>query len=127
MGGAGLLGLGLVAGFSVEFLDQGIIDKKGIIGQVAFEQPTRFVAEAEGPLKPKFLDPWRGLSDFAGVEGESGADAEVDAWREEVFMASDPEFLFGATEADPDEVGAGLGDERADAIEFVVGPCAEGR
>ena len=63
---------------------------------------------------------------FAGVEGESGADAEVDGGWEEVFVASDPMFLFGATEADPDEVGAGGADFFDDGLGFVFWPRAEG-
>ena len=66
------------------------------------------------------------MFDFAGVEGKSGSDAEVDGGRELVFVLGDPVFLFRAAEADPDEVGTGVTDFFADAIEFIVGPVAEG-
>ena len=60
------------------------------------------------------------------MEGEGGTDAEVDGGGELVFMLGYPAFLLGAAEAYPDEVGSGLADFFADALEFIVGPISEG-
>ena len=79
--------------------------EKGVVGQVALEQAAGFHRETVGPLEAGLLDGGGYLFDFSGMEGEGGADAEVDGGGEEVLVASDPVLLFRAAEADPDEVG----------------------
>lgn len=79
-------------------------EKQTIVGEIAFEKSAWFFEQAVGPFDTTFLDPSWGLFDFAGVEGEGGADAEVDGGRELVFVLGDPAFLFRAAEAYPDEV-----------------------
>lgn len=103
-----------------------VVNEEGIVGEVAFPESAGFSAEAVEPFHACFLDPCGGLADFAGVEGEGGTDAEVDGWGKLVFVTGDPEFLFGAAEADPDEVGIGIADVAGDAVEFVIRPRAEG-
>ena len=97
---------------------QGVIEKERVVGEVAFEEAAGFGDEAEEPFEAEFLEGRRGLFDFAGVEGEGGADAEVDGWREAVFVFCDPMFLFGAAEADPYQVGAGDTDFFDDGFGF---------
>ena len=58
-----------------------MVEEKGIVSEVAFEEPARLHGEAVGPFQAKALEDGRGLFDLAGVKGEGRADAEIDAGR----------------------------------------------
>ena len=103
-----------------------MIEEEGVVCKVAFEESAGFHGEAIGPFHADFLEKWWGLFYFAGVEGEGGADAEVDTGWELILVARDPVFLFRAAEADPDEVGAAAADFFADFCKLVRRPFAEG-
>lgn len=104
-----------------------VIEEEGVVSKVAFEESAGFHGEAVCPFHADFLEKsWR-LFYLAGVEGKGGADAKVDTWRELIFVARDPVFLFRAAEADPDEVGSAAADFFANFGELVGRPFAEGR
>lgn len=105
---------------------QGVVEEKGIISEIPFEEAAGFGDEAVEPFEADFLEGGWGLFGFAGVEGEGGADAEVDGWGEAVFVFCDPMFLFRAAEADPYEVRAGGADFFDDGFGFGFRPIAEG-
>jgi hypothetical protein len=101
--------------FSISvFIPKQVIEEKRVVGEVAFEEAAGFHGEAVGPFEAEFLEGGGRLFDLAGVEGEGGADAEIDGGWELVFVFGDPVFLFRAAEADPDQVGAGGEDLGAD-------------
>ncbi len=108
-------------------LRQGVVKEERVVSEIAFEEAAGFGEESKEPFQAEFLEGERGLFDFAGVEGEGGADAEVDGGGEAVFVLGDPMFLFRATEADPYEVGAGGVDFFDDGFGFGFRPGAEGR
>src|SRR5690606_24439139 len=102
-------------------------EEKRVVDEVAFEEPAGFRGDAVGPFHADLLEKGRRLGNFAGVEGKGGTDAEVHPGRKPVLVAGDPVLLLRAAETDPDQVGAGLANLAADAVELVVRPLAEGR
>ena len=105
---------------------EGVEEEKGVVDEVALEEALGFHSETEEPFEAELLNKGGGLADFAGVEGEGGSDAEVDGGGKLIEVLGDPEFLFGATKADPDAVGTGIADEVYDFFELSLGPFAEG-
>ena len=101
-------------------------EEEGVVDEVALEEAARFHAEAEEPLEAELLDQGGSLPDFAGMEGEGGADAEVDGGGKLIEVLGDPEFLLGAAEADPDAVGSGVADEVCYFFKLTGWPFAEG-
>ena len=101
-------------------------EEEGVINEVALKKALGLHGEAEEPLEAELLDKGGGLANFAGMEGESGADAEVDGGRKFVEMFGDPEFLLRAAEADPHAVGSGVADEADYFFKLAGGPFAEG-
>ena len=61
------------------------------------------------------------------MEGECGADAEVNTGWKAMFIRGDPVFLLRATEANPDQIGPGAADFFSDGFKFLCGPLAEWR
>jgi hypothetical protein len=85
---------------------QEVIEEEGVVGEVAFEKAAGFHGGAIGPFEAEALQDGRGLSDLAGMEGEGGADAEIDSGRQAVLESGDPMLLFRAAKANPNQVGS---------------------
>ena len=104
-----------------------VIEEERVVCEISLEEAAGFHGEAVGPLETEALENGGRLPDFAGVEGEGRADAEVNTGWQLIFVFRDPVFLFRAAESDPDEVGLRFADHIADAVEFVGRPFAEWR
>lgn len=108
-----------------DFLTQRIVEKERVVGEVALEEAARFFAEAVEPFDAVFLHPVGGLFHLASVKSEGSTDAEVNGGWELVFVFSNPVFLFRASKADPDEIGARFADFFANTVKLIFWPVAK--
>src|SRR5215213_2475961 len=82
----------------------------GVRREIAAHQPPRFLPGAVDPLEAALLHPARRHRDPAGVEVESGPDADHHRNVEAVAHSRHPLLLLRHADADPEHVRAGLVD-----------------